>query len=474
MKLLGRVILSLLVMVMPVRVIAQSPKAIKGPDERYKVDILVVVAHPDDEGFFTPYLARAINDLHKRVAVVFATRGGSGGDHFARERGPALANAREIEARDACTKLGISLVWFLDGKDTASQSPLDSLSNWGHGANLEKLVGLVRLTRPEVVFTHFPGIFIGENHGDHQATGILATEAFDQAASPVVFPSQLAGETKHYEVLLSNLETWQPKKIYYGSDAEDSKQFDGTGPAYSVKEVSAALKKPYWRIAMEAATPHRTQFSDEIDRIMKMSDAEVDKMMSDPNSAWWSEPATLIFGKSLVGGKPTDDVFARLGDKPGVAKPKDEVSCSNRVLTATSDGNSPRLELGGPWRFYEAFYPVHGLCGLPIAKVPEIGVKTGSTLVIPVVVLHGAGKPLTLSIAVKAPEGWKSSMDAGPVSLPAEESTPLSVHIETPTRTGDALKKAVTEEIVLRLEVEGKAVSELRLRVLLRATGLPQ
>ena len=112
---------------------------VRGADERYKVDILVVVAHPDDEAFFTPYLARAINDMHKRVAVIFSTRGGSGANHEARERGPALANEREIEAREACARLGITLVWFLDGKDTASQNVMDSLANWGHGANLERL-----------------------------------------------------------------------------------------------------------------------------------------------------------------------------------------------------------------------------------------------------------------------------------------------------------------------------------------------
>ena len=34
--------------------------------------------------------------------------------------------------------------------------------------------------------------FIGENHGDHQAAGVLATEAFDVAGDPSVFPAQLA------------------------------------------------------------------------------------------------------------------------------------------------------------------------------------------------------------------------------------------------------------------------------------------
>ncbi|MGB6111608.1 MAG: hypothetical protein WBG35_10835, partial [Acidobacteriaceae bacterium] len=40
------------------------------PDPRFKADILVVVAHPDDEIMVAAYLAREIYDQHKRVAVV--------------------------------------------------------------------------------------------------------------------------------------------------------------------------------------------------------------------------------------------------------------------------------------------------------------------------------------------------------------------------------------------------------------------
>src|SRR4029077_6154015 len=108
-------------------------QAIKGPDERFKVDILVVVAHPDDEGGVTPYLARAIYDEHKRVAVVFLTRGGSGGNDYSREHGPALADIREQEARAACAKLGITNVWFLLGKDTALPNVLKSPGERGAG-----------------------------------------------------------------------------------------------------------------------------------------------------------------------------------------------------------------------------------------------------------------------------------------------------------------------------------------------------
>src|SRR4029077_5415995 len=251
-------------------------------------DILVIVAHPDDEAAVTPYLARAIYDLHKRAAVVFATRGGSGGNDYSREHGPALANIREMEAREACAKLGITNVWFLDGKDTASQNVLNSLANWGHGSNLEKLVGIFRLTRPEIIITWLPSIFIGENHGDHQAAGVLATEAFDLADDSTAFPAQLAGASKRLEPYLENLTPWQPKKIYYFSDAQDSKQFAGKGFAYSVREVSPSQRKPYWLLAMKSAKLHLTQFPEEAQRMAGMSEAEIEKLMSDPKNLWWT------------------------------------------------------------------------------------------------------------------------------------------------------------------------------------------
>ena len=56
---------------------AQEAKKLPVPDERYKLDILLVVAHPDDEAAATSYLARAM-DEGKRVGVAYTTRGSSG------------------------------------------------------------------------------------------------------------------------------------------------------------------------------------------------------------------------------------------------------------------------------------------------------------------------------------------------------------------------------------------------------------
>src|SRR6202165_5218594 len=285
---------------------AQTAVALKAADERYKVNILLVVAHPDEEGAATAYLARAM-DEGKRVAVVYGTRGSSGANEVGAEQAAALGAIREIEARRALSQLGIAEVWFLDGKDTASQNVLQSLSNWNHAEALQQLVRLMRLTRPEVVLTFLPGTFVGEDHGDHQAAGVLATEAFDLSGDPVAFPEQLAGPTKRLESLLDNLRPWQPKKIYYFADADKEELFRGLGPEYSVKEVSKSNKHPYWRSALDGYLAHETQSRAMAESLKGMSDATLEKLMT--TEGYWSDSLRFGPGKSLVGGSATGDIF---------------------------------------------------------------------------------------------------------------------------------------------------------------------
>src|ERR1700675_2572027 len=290
---------------LPLMASAQAPARILQVDERYKVDILLVVAHPDDEGAATPYLARAL-DEHKRIAVVFGTRGSSGANEAGAEQAAALGAIREIEARNALTTLGITNVWFLGGKDTASQNVLQSLANWDHGASLEQLVRLVRLTHPEVILTFLPGTFIGEDHGDHQASGLLATEAFDLAGDPTSFPEQLAGPAKRLEPFLENLRPWQPKKIYYFADADREDIFRGKGPEYSVKEISKSSKQAYWRMGLDSFRAHQTQAKSFFDKLAQMDDAAIEKMMA---ADGWTDVQRFVLGKSLVGGSVTGPVF---------------------------------------------------------------------------------------------------------------------------------------------------------------------
>ncbi|HQE94472.1 MAG TPA: PIG-L family deacetylase, partial [Candidatus Marinimicrobia bacterium] len=114
------------------------------PDPRSKVDILLVVAHPDDETAIGGQLAKWIFDDGKKIGVIYTNRGQGGGNSIGKEQYHSMGAIREIEARRALSAFGIYNVWFLDGIDTPGQDVLHSLQNLPHGAALEKLVRYVR------------------------------------------------------------------------------------------------------------------------------------------------------------------------------------------------------------------------------------------------------------------------------------------------------------------------------------------
>ncbi len=438
---------------------SQPPRTFLGPDERYKADLLVVVAHPDDEAAVTPYLARAI-DEGKRVAVVYGTRGGSGANQAGSEHAAALADIREIEARRACASLGIVNVWFLGGKDTASQNVLQSLATWGHGATLEEMVRLVRLTRPEAILTFFPGVFIGENHGDHQASGVLATEAFDLANHPEVFASQVAGPTRRLEPYLENLRPWQPKKIYYfGTGTE---KFKDSGPSYAVTGISKSRHMPYWRVALESFKAHETQEKKYIDSLATMSEQDLEKQATDG----WGSAQTFVLGKSLVGGGITGDIFENISASPVVPAPR--VFPSALVPTQIS------IELGGPWSFYRDFRLAHGLERLPKLDVPEIGVAAGGMLEIPVWLNNPTNAAQEIKLSVTAPNGWTVNNGADLYSIGPGENDAATIEIAVPQLPTSETKSKEISEVSVSGESKGQNIGTIKLRIQLRSHALPQ
>ncbi len=442
---------------------AQEPKVFPLPDERYKTDILLVVAHPDDEGAATPYLARAL-DEHKRIAVVFGTRGSSGANEAGAEQAAALGAVREIEARNALTTLGITNVWFLGGKDTASQNVLQSLANWDHGASLEQLVRLVRLTRPEVILTFLPGTFIGEDHGDHQASGVLATEAFDLTGDPTSFPEQLAGPSKRLEPFLENLRPWQPKKIYYFPDADREDIFRGKGPEYSVKEISKSSKQPYWRMALDSFRAHQTQAKSFLDRIAQMDEAQVEKLATADGG--WTDALHFVLGKSLVGGSVTGDVFDDI--TPG------GISFARPDVSPEPARPDLSVELGGPYSFYAEFRRAHGLTNLPHPEPPEIALQAPGTLVIPLWIRNRTAKTQEITLSAVLPAGWTAQSGTGRFTVAAKQVAAARIEVILPTLAENGGKKSEPQEISVHAESNGRSIGEPKLRVELRKRALPQ
>jgi LmbE family N-acetylglucosaminyl deacetylase len=391
------------------------------PDPRFKADILVVVAHPDDESMVTAYLAREIFDHHKRVAIVYGTHGGGGNNQVGPEQANAMRDVREMEAREADAPLGITHVWFLSGRDTYSQDVLASLEHWGHGHCLDELVRIVRLTRPTVILTFLPDFTTGENHADHQAAGVLATEAFDLAGNPTKFPEQVspASYPDKNPNFTEALRPWQPEKIYYFYNPTHD-IFEGQGPQYSSADISPSKHESYGMLAAKALAHHKTQggvgVQEAIDNhTLKTSHNDLVELVA--------QPVKLIFGKSLVPSGITDDVFT------GVAPGGIPYHRPPGYTAVTYE--QPVLQIGDPWSFYRKFWQAHGIEHLANVVPLEITVHTSRTLYIPLVVENPLDTAIPVKLSVQSPKGWKA-LPVAAATVPAHTRYYLRVRVAAP------------------------------------------
>ncbi len=231
-----------------------------------KTDVMGVFAHPDDETGAAALLATYALGKGATVANVYCTRGEGGGNMVGTQAGPALGILREAELRDCLAKLGVRHCYFLGQADFAYTESLSvTLEKWGHEQTLRSLVRLVRALRPEVMLTMNPAPTAGQ-HGNHQAAGLLAIEAFDLAADAKIFPEQLADE---------GLQPWQPRKLYFGGPA-------GTGATIDVNQPLPDGRTPA-QVAGEALANHRSQAFGNF-----------------ANSPWLRRPQNLALVKSVV------------------------------------------------------------------------------------------------------------------------------------------------------------------------------
>jgi hypothetical protein len=365
-----------------------------------------------------------------------------------------------MELRHALAQLGIENVWFLGGRDTPSQDVLQSLANWHHGAALEDVVRIVRLTRPNVILTWLPGFFIGENHGDHQAAGVIATEAFDMAGDPSVFPAQIAQPRHVNETLLEGLQPWQPEKMYFFSDASDDKQFKGKGPSYPVTGVSGKRNLLYWRIAMNEFRFHRTQYRSYIEKLEGMNDEQLARIAGTDQDGWAS-PVQFIFGKSIVPGRVTEDVFEGVRSVP--------VAYFRSASPAPVEHIGVSAVIGGPWSFYEAFRRMHALDRLPQAEIPEIAIAAASTLQVPLILRNDTTEAADVSIVTTLPEGWAQKDGSRRYLLPPGDVVPIQMELTTPAKKSDQVI-----ELAFRVSSLGRPIGLVKMRVRVGSGGLPQ
>ena len=108
---------------------------------------------------------------------------------------------------------------------------------------------------------------------------------------------------------------------------------------------------------------HRTQFPEDIERISKLSDEQLEKLMNDPNTAWWSEPLTLIFGKSVVGGSQRT-----MCSRTSMRSPPRETVSRGEALGEARLREASARGIGGTVEVLCGVLSAHGLEHLPDAE----------------------------------------------------------------------------------------------------------
>src|SRR5262249_47888844 len=144
--------------------------------------LLAVTAHPDDEAFMGPILARYARQGVK-VYLAIATKGEKGANDFAKiPAGEPLAIARRAEATCACKKLGIEppISFNLnDGELGAIADPLGK-NIQAVADNVQKLIDELH---PLVIVTWGPDG--GYGHPDHRLVSDAVTQVVQSQPSRI-------------------------------------------------------------------------------------------------------------------------------------------------------------------------------------------------------------------------------------------------------------------------------------------------
>jgi LmbE family N-acetylglucosaminyl deacetylase len=208
--------------------------------------VLFTVAHPDDEAStLLTYLPHA---LGADTTLLTLNRGEGGQNAIGPEQGAQLGILRSSELSAAMNVEGPHLL-FTRVVDFGFSKTLDeTLEKW-NGMELEDMVRVIRMLRPQVVINGWGGQKTG--HGNHQDSGYQTPKAVEAAADPTKYPDQIA----------EGLKPWRAQLILdpVRATAQDEK-VDYTGAwVVTADEISPIWGLSYRDISLQGYLHHRSQ-----------------------------------------------------------------------------------------------------------------------------------------------------------------------------------------------------------------------
>lgn len=199
--------------------------------------VLVIGAHPDDED--TELITILSRGMGLETAYLSLTRGEGGQNLIGGELGAALGIVRSEELL-AARRVDGGRQYFTRAIDFGfSKSAEETLTFWPRDTILADIVRVIRRFRPHLIVSVWSGTTT-DGHGHHQASGMLAREAFDAAQDPSRFP-------------MPGLAPWRPLKFYRDYRAT------GAGASFDGGMLDRVTGHSFRQLAARSRSQHRSQ-----------------------------------------------------------------------------------------------------------------------------------------------------------------------------------------------------------------------
>ena len=307
--------------------------------------VMNLAAHPDDEdGRTLTYYRRAKNAI--AYSVIY-TRGEGGQNEIGPELYEDLGAIRTDETERAARILGTQ-TYFLNFKDFGySKKASEAFSFWGGEDQVTaRLVYLIRKLKPDVLFTNHDTLTVGPRvqHGQHQAVGISAYNAFTLASDASYHPEQLEEP---------GVDLWQPQRLFLRRWRGGEEQHDVVVPVTAIDEAAG---KTYSKIATEALAEHASQGMGMFATFRRMQDNTYFSLLHSATDA--AIDSTDLAGNLSPNTASKPDVrywldSQRLPKPPeGFLLPNDEVVVAGQTLKVRADASMfdvpVHITLSGP------------------------------------------------------------------------------------------------------------------------------
>ena len=403
--------------------------------------VLMVGAHPDDEN--TQLLSALALGQGADVAYLSLTRGEGGQNGIGPELQEGLGLIRTEELL-AARRLDGAQQYFTRAYDYGfSKSADEAFRHWPREALLQDVVAVIRHFRPDVVISVFSGTE-RDGHGQHQAAGILAREAFGAADDPSRFP----------ELTQLGLKPFQPRRLmlalWRGGEGETI--------ALPVGQMDPLLGRSHFQVAMASRGEHRSQDMAQPEtpgpatvRLQWIEDSErrsqppasifagIDTTLSQLAAA--REPAVE---SALIG---YEQQVAELLGRTSLLDPSPSVrplAAGLATLTAAGEGIED-LQLrdaveGEIADVRAALWQAAGLQLRAVADASAEAIAPGGQIPLELSFWNGGTQVVGLDgLEPRLPEGWRAS--------PSEDEGEPGVHLPASVKPGDVVRVRYTVQV---------------------------